>query len=81
MPPLARIDPRLLALNRRGLANRDQRLLKGSYCGRRATLAQLVEQLIRNQQVVGSNPTGGSRRPKKCKEFFDHFYGRSVEPV
>jgi hypothetical protein len=30
-------------------------------CGRfiGATLAQLVEQLIRNQQVVGSNPTGG----------------------
>ena len=28
---------------------------------RGATLAQLVEQLIRNQQVVGSNPTGGSR--------------------
>src|SRR5271170_4932822 len=26
----------------------------------KATLAQLVEQLIRNQQVVGSNPTGGS---------------------
>ncbi len=25
-----------------------------------ATLAQLVERLIRNQQVVGSNPTGGS---------------------
>ena len=28
---------------------------------RRATLAQPVEQLIRNQQVVGSNPTGGSK--------------------
>jgi hypothetical protein len=27
-----------------------------------ATLAQSVEQLIRNQQVVGSNPTGGSRQ-------------------
>jgi hypothetical protein len=27
-----------------------------------ATLAQSVEQLIRNQQVVGSNPTGGSRK-------------------
>ena len=24
-----------------------------------ATLAQLVEQLTRNEQVVGSNPTGG----------------------
>ena len=32
-----------------------------------ATLAQLVEQLIRNQQVVGSNPTGGS---SKIKDFF-----------
>lgn len=26
-----------------------------------ATLAQLVEQLTRNEQVVGSIPTGGSR--------------------
>ncbi len=25
-----------------------------------ATLAQLVEQLIRNEQVVGSNPMSGS---------------------
>ena len=25
-----------------------------------ATLAQLVEQLTRNEQVVGSSPTGGS---------------------
>jgi hypothetical protein len=30
----------------------------------RATLAQPVEQLIRNQQVVGSNPTGGSNEIK-----------------
>jgi hypothetical protein len=29
---------------------------------RYATLAQSVEQLIRNQQVVGSNPTGGSNK-------------------
>lgn len=34
---------------------------------RRATLAQLVEQLIRNQQVVGSNPTGGSRNFDKIR--------------
>ena len=26
-----------------------------------ASLAQLVEQLIRNEQVVGSSPIGGSR--------------------
>ena len=26
-----------------------------------ATLAQLVEQLTRNEQVVGSTPTGGSK--------------------
>jgi hypothetical protein len=32
--------------------------------GAEATLAQLVEQLIRNQQVVGSNPTGGSKEIK-----------------
>jgi hypothetical protein len=37
----------------------------------RATLAQLVEQLIRNQQVVGSNPTGG------CKEIKD-FLGLNI---
>ena len=30
----------------------------------RATLAQSVEQLIRNQQVVGSNPTGGFRKSR-----------------
>jgi hypothetical protein len=34
-----------------------------------ATLAQLVEQLIRNQQVVGSNPTGGSRKLNTGSEF------------
>jgi hypothetical protein len=27
-----------------------------------ASLAQLVEQLIRNEQVVGSSPIGGSMR-------------------
>ena len=38
-----------------------------------AALAQLVERLIRNQQIVGSNPTGGSiknkglRRKTLCK--------------
>ena len=30
----------------------------------KATLAQLVEQLIRNEQVVGSSPTGGSLNNK-----------------
>ena len=30
------------------------------YYGVRATLAQLVERLIRNQQVAGSIPAGGS---------------------
>ena len=29
-------------------------------CKNLATLAQLVEQIIRNYQVVGSSPTGGS---------------------
>ncbi len=29
-------------------------------CGVYASLAQLVEQLIRNEQVVGSSPIGGS---------------------
>jgi hypothetical protein len=36
----------------------------------RATLAQLVEQLIRNQQVVGSNPTGGSKEIKQNQRFY-----------
>ena len=31
----------------------------------RATLAQLVERLIRNQQVAGSTPAGGSRNSIK----------------
>ena len=34
----------------------------------RATVAQLVEQLIRNQQVAGSNPASSST--KKKKDFF-----------
>ena len=36
---------------------------------RNATLAQLVERLIRNQQVAGSSPAGGSRIPLKTKSF------------
>jgi hypothetical protein len=35
-----------------------------------ATLAQSVEQLIRNQQVVGSNPTGGSNKIKDFSTYF-----------
>jgi len=31
---------------------------------RRAGVAQLVEQLIRNQQVVGSSPTAGSKKQR-----------------
>jgi hypothetical protein len=34
--------------------------------GNRATLAQLVERLIRNQQVAGSIPAGGSRKSVIC---------------
>ena len=30
-------------------------------CKKIASLAQLVEQLIRNEQVVGSSPIGGSK--------------------
>ena len=33
----------------------------------RADVAQLVEQLIRNQQVSGSNPLVGSRLPRKMR--------------
>jgi hypothetical protein len=36
---------------------------------RQATLAQSVEQLIRNQQVVGSNPTGGSKEIQELRGF------------
>src|SRR5580704_5918385 len=36
---------------------------------RSATLAQLVERLIRNQQVAGSIPAGGSRTSLKTKDF------------
>jgi hypothetical protein len=46
----------------------------------RATLAQLVEQLIRNQQVAGSNPAGGSRELSSFQEFQVHFQGGSAEP-
>ena len=38
--------------------------------GKGATLAQSVEQLIRNQQVVGSNPTGGSKEIKHNQRVF-----------
>jgi hypothetical protein len=38
----------------------------------------LVEQLIRNQQVVGSNPTGGSRKSSKYKALKVHLGGHSV---
>ena len=36
---------------------------------RRAGVAQLVEQLIRNQQVLGSSPSAGSKLPKKTYLF------------
>ncbi len=40
-----------------------------------ATVAQLVEQLICNQQVVGSNPSGGSSTivTMQCKGWHKHF--------
>jgi hypothetical protein len=47
--------------------------------GGNATLAQPVEQLIRNQQVVGSNPTGGSKKSSKHKASKVHFGGHSVD--
>ena len=37
---------------------------RGILSFRRAGVAQLVEQLIRNQQVVGSSPTAGSSLSK-----------------
>ena len=38
-----------------------RRVLESSVRPRLAGVAQLVEQLIRNQQVVGSSPTAGSK--------------------
>jgi hypothetical protein len=32
----------------------------------KADVAQLVEQLIRNEQVIGSSPVIGSNQLKKC---------------
>jgi hypothetical protein len=34
---------------------------------------------VRNQQIVGSNPTGGSRQSSKYKVFRVHFGGRPVD--
>ena len=45
----------------------------------RATLAQSVEQLIRNQQVVGSNPTGGSKKSSNFNKLCKHLRAVSVE--
>jgi hypothetical protein len=39
----------------------------------------LVRRPIRNQQVVGSNPTGGSRKSSKHKALKVHFDGHSVD--
>ena len=36
-----------------------------------ATVAQLVEQLIRNQQVAGSSPASSSKKSRKAKAFRD----------
>ena len=36
-----------------------------------AGVAQLVEQLIRNQQVVGSSPTAGSKIAKNLRDSCD----------
>jgi hypothetical protein len=43
----------------------------------RAGVAQLVEQLIRNQQVLGSSPSAGSRFPKESGSLFDSLAHRS----
>ena len=48
---------------RRGTARRRARSCYKDW--RRATLAQLVERLIRNQQVAGSTPAGGSTFHRK----------------
>ena len=46
-----------------------------------ATLAQSVEQLIRNQQVVGSNPTGGSTKSREFEDFIAHLRANPSETL
>jgi hypothetical protein len=43
---------------------------------RKAVVAQLVEQLIRNQQVTGSSPVNGSKEFSKLRRE-ERFSGRS----
>jgi hypothetical protein len=43
-----------------------------------ATLAQLVEQLIRNEQVAGSSPVSGSL-PSRGEKFIPMNFGKSRE--
>ena len=38
-------------------------------CGGKRLLSSAVEQLIRNEQVAGSNPAGGSEGLTGCLEF------------
>ena len=40
-----------------------------------ATVAQLVEQLIRNQQVAGSSPASSSKNTQKSKDFWVFYIG------
>ena len=42
-----------------------------------ASLAQLVEQLIRNEQVVGSSPMRGSERDSIGREVRSRFFAGS----
>ena len=42
----------------------------------RAGVAQLVEQLIRNQQVLGSSPSAGSRFSNKLERLVGLWLGR-----
>jgi hypothetical protein len=45
-------------------------ILSSSTFLRTATLAQLVEHLIRNENVAGSNPAGGSSAEKNFRRPF-----------
>jgi hypothetical protein len=45
-------------------------ILPSSTFLRTATLAQLVEHLIRNENVAGSNPAGGSSAEKNFRRPF-----------
>ncbi len=56
---------KLLALHLQSISFGEERI---------ATLAQLVEQRIRNAQVEGSNPLSGSKQKNQTEDFPPDFF-------